>query len=127
MKDKWLPAALVIALIGAMFYALHADFSIKINETTHQQGGSPSAQQKYPQSNYPKSFWQRATDDPTSVFTLALVAFTGVLAIATIGLGIATYKLWQSSTTHAGHMEEMLGITRNIERAYLYPVITYYK
>jgi hypothetical protein len=36
-------------------------------------------------------FWERATDDPVAVFTLALVVFTFVLAISTIGLWIVTW------------------------------------
>lgn len=43
--------------------------------------------------NKPKEpFWQRATDDPVAVFTLALVIFTFVLAVSTIGLWIVTWR-----------------------------------
>lgn len=50
-----------------------------------------------------------------------------VLAAATVAATIAiawfTYSLRNSTNAHAGHMENMLSITRDIERAYLYPII----
>jgi hypothetical protein len=41
-------------------------------------------------------FWEKAGCDPTAYFTLWLVAFTGVLAISTIGLGWATLGLYKT-------------------------------
>jgi hypothetical protein len=37
-------------------------------------------------------FWEKAGCDPTAYFTLWLVAFTGVLAVSTIGLWIVTWQ-----------------------------------
>jgi hypothetical protein len=41
-------------------------------------------------------FWEKASCDPTAYFTLWLVAFTGILAVSTIGLGVATLGLYQA-------------------------------
>jgi len=41
-------------------------------------------------------FWEKAGCDPTAYFTIWLVAFTGVLAVSTIGLGWATVGLYRT-------------------------------
>src|ERR1700704_4662056 len=41
-------------------------------------------------------FWEKTADDPVAYFTLWLVGFTGVLAVSTIGLGIATVFLYRA-------------------------------
>ena len=40
-------------------------------------------------------FWEKASCDPTAYFTLWLVAFTGVLAVSTIGLGLGDPGLYK--------------------------------
>jgi hypothetical protein len=50
-------------------------------------------------------------------YTFWLVAFTGILAVATIGLGYATYKLWEISTVHADHMEDSVKEARVAAKA----------
>jgi hypothetical protein len=114
MKDKWLPAGLVIALIGAMFYALYADLS-RISPAPDQRAeySYEERSQTYNRGSDKRGFWD------VNVIDIA----TLILAGSTVGLWIATRKLWQSSERHAGHTESMIGITRGIERAYLYPII----
>jgi hypothetical protein len=51
-----------------------------------------------------ETFWQRTLSDPNAFFALCVSIFTAVLAFSTIGLWIATVRLWRSSETHAGHM-----------------------
>src|SRR6266704_1016108 len=41
-------------------------------------------------------FWGKTADDPVAYFTLWLVGFTGVLAVSTIGLGVATVFLYRA-------------------------------
>jgi hypothetical protein len=41
-------------------------------------------------------FWEKTADDPVAYFTLWLVGFTGVLAVSTIGLGVATVFLYRA-------------------------------
>jgi hypothetical protein len=47
-------------------------------------------------------FWAKTSCDPTAYFTLWLVAFTGVLAVSTIGLWIVT---WRASVSQARDMK----------------------
>jgi hypothetical protein len=54
-------------------------------------------------------FWEKASCDPTAYFTLWLVAFTGVLAVSTIGLWIVTARGVRTQTAD----------TRILQRAYL--------
>lgn len=88
--------------------ALHHDLSVPApphSQAPHNESSSASTESKYPQGNEPETFWQRTTDDPIAVFNLLLVAFTGVLAAATIWLGYATLKLWRTTEGHAEHLE----------------------
>ena len=41
-------------------------------------------------------FWEKTDCDPTAYFTLWLVAFTGVLAVSTVGLWVATVLLYRA-------------------------------
>jgi hypothetical protein len=54
-------------------------------------------------------FWEKAGCDPTAYFTLWLVAFTGVLAVSTIGLWIVTARGVRIQSAD----------TRILQRAYL--------
>ena len=47
-------------------------------------------------------FWEKTSCDPTAYFTLWLVAFTGVLAVSTIGHWIVT---WRASVSQAHDMK----------------------
>jgi hypothetical protein len=54
-------------------------------------------------------FWEKASCDPTAYFTLWLVAFTGVLALSTIGLSAVTARGVRTQTAD----------TRILQRAYI--------
>jgi hypothetical protein len=62
----------------------------------HQSEDAPTHQE------HKDGFWEKAADDPVAYFTLWLVAFTGVLAISTIGLWIVT---WRASASQARDMK----------------------
>jgi hypothetical protein len=68
------------------------------DETTNQCSGEES-------KNH--GFWEKASCDPTAYFTLWLVAFTGVLAISTIGLWIVT---WRASASQARDMKDSIDV-----------------
>jgi len=104
MWRRWLiilSGALIISI--GLYWWDWARLPIHIQQNQQAQAEHPAKQG----STHPeKTFWERTTDDPIAVFNLLLVVFTGVLAVSTIGLGIATYKLWRTSETHAVHMEQ---------------------
>ncbi len=98
-----------LAFIGLLIWALHHDLSVSAvpsSQAPHESSGSAAAKNENPQSHAPETFWQRATNDPMAIFTLALVGFTGVLAVSTIGLWLATLRLWRSSDRHVAHAED---------------------
>lgn len=82
-----------------------------------QQQSSAEHTNKQEQINHKGTFWQRTTDEPIAVFNLLLVIFTAVLAVATIALGIGTFKLWQTSAIYAGHMEESASAAKKAAEA----------
>jgi hypothetical protein len=59
-------------------------------------------------------FWEKASCDPTAYFTLWLVAFTGVLAVSTIGLWIVT---WRGSTSQARDMRASIQVAQDAAKA----------
>ena len=52
-------------------------------------------------------FWEKASCDPTAYFTLWLVAFTGVLAVSTIGLWIVT---WRAGNRQSHEMQASIAV-----------------
>jgi hypothetical protein len=72
--------------------------------------GYQAASEEAQQGCEDKPFWQRTACDPVAFFTFVLAAFTGILAVATVFLWLATQKiLAESSRT-----------TRKQLRAYVY-------
>jgi hypothetical protein len=52
--------------------------------------------------------------------TDALIAiFTGLLALFTARLWTATAKLWRTSQEHAGHAENLIEVTKRLQRAFI--------
>jgi hypothetical protein len=60
---------------------------------THTIRATALAPQKNEKTEADKPFWEKTTTDPVAYFTLWLVAFTGVLAVSTIGLWGATWYI----------------------------------
>lgn len=84
-----------------MFYALYADLSV-IKPAIEQATKQPEA------SSTPGDQPRLPTQIPEhrAFFDVSLVDIANlVLAVSTVGLWIATRKLWQSSETHARHLE----------------------
>jgi len=95
VSDRWLPAAMVIALIGAMFYVLHTDLPQPSAPPTHQidnQSGGSGKNNKDNKGKEPETIWQKITRDPVAFTTLCLTAVTGILAASTMGLWIVTAR-----------------------------------
>lgn len=112
---RWLGIwAVAGSIIAALLWIEWSRFPVDTQQNQHAYA-EYAAKQANPHPE--KTFWERTADDPIAVFNLLLVAFTGVLAVATIGLGIATYKLWRVSERQAGHMERSLAITNTAAEA----------
>jgi hypothetical protein len=115
MWRRWLAilsGALIISI--GLYWWDWAQLPIHIQQYQQAQHEHPTEQRT---AHPEKTFWERTTDDPIAVFNLLLVLFTGVLAVSTIGLGIATYKLWRTSETHAGHMERSVKAAEDAAKA----------
>jgi hypothetical protein len=61
-------------------------------------------------------FWEKAADDPVAYFTLWLVGFTGILAVSTVGLWIATIFLYRGGERGI-RMQQGIGMAQT--RAYV--------
>jgi hypothetical protein len=104
MWRRWLAVlAVALSVIAVLMWTELAHPPIH-DRHDHQSRAKHHAEQADAQPH--KTFWQRTAGDPIAVFNLILVVFTGVLAASTIGLWLATYRLWQVSLTHADHMEQ---------------------
>jgi hypothetical protein len=73
--------------------------------TEHSTGA-----QKSTKEDVKHGFWEKTADDPVAYFTLWMVAFTGVLAVSTVGLGIATVFLWRAG-------EKQIAVARDAANA----------
>lgn len=71
-------------------YAAHSE---------HADSGSTKKEHK-------NDFWEKAVDDPVAYFTFWLVAFTGVLAVSTAGLWIATIWLYRAGERQLEFLQE---------------------
>jgi hypothetical protein len=56
-------------------------------------------------------FWEKAACDPTAYFTLWLVGFTGVLAVSTVGLWVATFFLYRAGKKQLGLLSRSTDIS----------------
>jgi hypothetical protein len=93
---RWLAIVTVSGLLIAALFAAE----LSINRQNRNQSRHENAQE-HNAANTEEPFWQRTAHDPIAVFNLLLVAFTGVLAVSTIGL-------WLASLRHAGHAERAI-------------------
>ena len=73
-----------------IFVALPFLYAVPRYDYPHDHGSQQTTDTGSAQHKPKEPFWERATDDPVAVFTLALVVFTFVLAASTIGLWIVT-------------------------------------
>jgi hypothetical protein len=102
---RWLAILAVASALIAGLFGLELATHPPINQQHHNQANTEHRAEQSG-ANPQETFWERTAHDPIAVFNLLLVGFTGVLAFSTIGLWIATVRLWRASETHAGHMEE---------------------
>jgi hypothetical protein len=125
LRDWGPPIAFVLVAIG-LIAVQRFSYSIQ-----------PSIYYQYPkqkeESAYQSSFEKRENpDEALARYTFWLVLFTGVLAIATIGLGIATYGLYRAGERQikiADKAAEAALLNAKAimaaEGAVIYPIITY--
>jgi len=96
--------------IGAIiFFAFWLYVALPFLFTVPRYNSQDETPNKCSEESKNHGFWEKVGCDPTAYFTLWLVAFTGVLAISTIGLWIVTWRVGSRQS------EE----TRILQRAYL--------
>jgi len=110
MRRRWLAVLTIAASLIAVL--LWADWPRPPIHTQQNQQTHTAYNAKQDAAYQEKTFWEHTTGDPNAFFAFWVAIFTGVLAMSTIGLGIATYKLWRTSETHAGHMEQSVQVAR---------------
>ncbi len=88
---------------GLFFFALWLFVALPFLYTVPRYAGHDEAADKCAaEENKNHGFWEKTNCDPTAYFTVWLVAFTGVLAVSTIGLWIVT---WRASVSQARDMK----------------------
>lgn len=70
-----------------------------------------------------KSFWERTTEDPVTLYTLWLAIFTAVLSLSTIGLWVVT---WRGSIRQSQDMKATIELARDEFNATYRPEIIAY-
>ncbi len=79
-----LAQTIVLTLLVISIFAL-AEIAVRQPTQQPQQSiFSESTKTKQPSKEKEKPFWVRTVDDPVSLFTAILVAFTGVLAVVSV-------------------------------------------
>jgi hypothetical protein len=87
------PLVFLIAVTGFVLGgSIQATFFRPLKIPVHQVNPENSEEESNGEKK-DKTFWERTTGDPIALYTLALTAFTGVLAWATYGLLRETKKL----------------------------------
>jgi hypothetical protein len=110
VSDGKLAIGGLIALSIWIFVVLPFLYSVPSYDQSKDHSAQQAADSSGIQHKPKEPFWQRATDDPVAVFTLALVVFTFVLAVSTIGLWIVT---WLGSRRQASDMEASIAAARD--------------
>jgi hypothetical protein len=84
------------ALLTVAIFAMGMLFSPSLAPQQEKRGEQQAAAANSTREGVKHGFWEKTADDPVAYFTLWLVAFTGVLALSTVGLGVATIFLWRA-------------------------------
>ena len=92
MRKWWIVWPFYFGLLG---FVLGASFFFALYGRNVPESEVTSQEKHYASAEKPKSKKQEA-DDVLAYYTLWLMVFTGVLAFATIGLGIATVMLYST-------------------------------
>lgn len=97
-------------LVGSVFSAAIWFPSPPPEPPRHEPGNA--ANQKETKDGKPReTLWQRTTDDPVALFTFWIMAFTGVLAVSTIGLWSSTKRLTKFAAKQAEDMAASIRAT----------------
>ena len=108
---------------GLLFFALWLFVALPFLYGVPRYSHDEAANKCSSEESKNHGFWEKAACDPTAYFTLWLVAFTGVLAVSTIGLGIATLGLYktgekqirlnaENAAAQSRDMQESIAVTR---------------
>jgi len=111
MWQRWLAILAVAGSIIAVIAWLEVAH-LPIHDQHHDQARTEHSA-KQTKAHPEETFWQRTKRDPIAVFNLILVMFTGVLAASTVGLWLATIRLWKSAQEHAIHLKSALDISHH--------------
>jgi hypothetical protein len=90
MRWSWPLLVLFICFSLSWGFASSTVAPLEIAQTTPPD---QTAHSEGTQHQIKESFWQRTTSDPLALYTLLLTAFTGILAISTVGLWRQTSRL----------------------------------
>lgn len=101
-----------VALAAILGGAIGASYSWAIFAHRRQTGSDQIQLESAVQHQPKETFWERATGDPVSVFTLALVVFTLVLAVSTVGLWLTTRRLQVDGVRQISVAEQALSVAR---------------
>jgi hypothetical protein len=90
------PDLVLGALLMVAIFAMGMLFASSLPAPPKHQAEYQSSAEKTTKEDVKHGFWEKTADDPVAYFTLWLMGFTGIMALATIGLGVATILLYRA-------------------------------